>query len=82
MGTLDTDDMNRVYEELTTSSQNYKFKNITLLKVNWRLLLLTYKIEEDMLLAFKSPLLGGFHAPMKRKTKDIDPIKCGVAIGD
>ena len=55
MGALDTDDMNCVYEELTTSSQNDKFKTITLLMVKWRVLLLAYTIEDDMLLAFRSP---------------------------
>ena len=66
MGTFNLDDRNRVYEELTTSSQK------------WRLLLLTSKIGEVMLQAFRSPIFHGFHTLLKRKAKDMEPIKCGV----
>ena len=35
-----------------------------------------------MLLDFRSSLPGGFHAPLKRKVKPMDYIKCVIAIGD
>ena len=37
---------------------------------------------ESMLLDFRSPLPGGFHAPLKREVKTMESIKYGVAIGD
>ena len=35
-----------------------------------------------MVLDFRSSLPGGFHAPLKRKVKTMESIKCGVPIGD
>ena len=42
----------------------------------------TLKIGESMLLDFRSSLSGGFHAPLIRKVKTMDSIKCGVATDD
>ena len=36
----------------------------------------------SMLLDFRSSLPGGFHAPLKRKVKTMEYIKCQVAVGD
>ena len=35
-----------------------------------------------MFLDFRSSLPGGFHAPLKRKVKTMEYIKCQVAMGD
>ena len=42
----------------------------------------TLKMGESMLLDFRASLPGGFHAPLKRKVKIMEYIKCQVAIGD
>ena len=42
----------------------------------------TIKMGERMFLDFRSSLPGGFHAPLKRKVKTMEYIKCQVAIGD
>ena len=42
----------------------------------------TLKMGESMLLDFRSSLPGGFHAPLKRKVKTMEYIKCQVAVGD
>ena len=42
----------------------------------------TLKMGESMFLDFRSSLPGGFHAPLKRKVKTMEYIKCQVAIGD
>ena len=39
----------------------------------------TLKMGESMLLDFISSLPGGFHAPLKRKVKTMESIKCQVA---
>ena len=41
----------------------------------------TLKMGESMFLDFRSSLPGGFHAPLKRKVKTMEYIKCQVAIG-
>ena len=86
---LDTNDRNRVYEELKkhshplklTSSSLYDIINdkVANASVNVQE---TLKMGESMLLDFRSSLLGCFHAPLKRKVKTMEYIKCGVAIGD
>ena len=86
---LDTDDRNsclrRVEEafpssQMTTSSLydiiNGKVMNAS---VNVQE---TLKMGESMFLDFRSSLPGGFHAPLKRKVKTMEYIKCQVAIGD
>ena len=40
------------------------------------------KMGESTLLDFRSSLPGGFHAPLKRKVKTMEYIKCQVDIGD
>ena len=42
----------------------------------------TLKMGESMFLDFRSSLPDGFHAPLKRKVKAMEYIKCQVAIGD
>ena len=42
----------------------------------------TLKMGESMFLDFSSSLPGGFQAPLKRKVKNMEYIKCQVAIGD
>ena len=42
----------------------------------------TLNMRESMFLDFRSSLPGGFHAPLKRKVKTMEYIKCQVAIGD
>ena len=86
---LDTDDRNRVYEELKkhshplklTSSGLYNIINgkVANASVNFQE---TLKIGESMLLDFRSSLHGSFRAPLKRKVKTMESIKCGIAIGD
>ena len=86
---LDTDDRNRVYEELKkhshslkpTSSSLYHIinGNVVNASVNVQEIL---KMGESMLLDFRSSLPGGFHAPLKREVKTMESIKYGVAISD
>ena len=86
---LDTDDRNRVYEELKkhshplkpTSSSLYNIinGNVVNASVNVQEIL---KMGESMLLDFRSSLPGGFHAPLKREVKTMEFIKYGVAISD
>ena len=75
---LDTDYRNRVYEESKKHSHPLKGKGANA-SVNVQE---TRKMGESMLLDFRSSLPGGFHAPLKRKVKTMESIKCGVAIGD
>ena len=84
---LDTDDRNHVYKELKkhshplklTSSSLYNIINgkVSNASVNAQEAL---KMGESMLLDFRSSLR--FHAPLKRKVRTMESIKCGVAIGD
>ena len=85
-GILDTDDRNHVYEELKkhfrplklTSSSLYNIINgkVANASVNIQE---TLKMGDSMLLDFRSSLPGGFHAPLKRNVKPMEPIKCCVA---
>ena len=42
----------------------------------------TLSMGESMFLDFRPSLPGGFHAPLKRKVKTMEYIKCQVTIGD
>ena len=86
---LDTDDRNRVYEELKKHSHPLKLTSSSLYNIiNGKVANVsvnvqeTRKMGESMLLDFRSSLTGGFHAPLKRKVKTMESIKCGVTIGD
>ena len=86
---LETDDRNRVYEELKkhshplklTSSSLYNIINAKVANASVNVQE-TRKMGESMLLDFRSSLPGGFHAPLKRKVKTMESIKCDVTIGD
>ena len=86
---LDTDDRHRGYEELRKHSHPLKLTSSGLYNIiNGKVanasvnVQETLKMGESMLLDFRSSLPGGFHAPLKRKFKTMECIKCGVAIGD
>ena len=86
---LDTDDRNRVYEELKKHSHPLKLTSSGLYNIiNGKVanasvnVQETLKMGQSMLLDFRSSLPGGFHDPLKRKVKTMESIKCGVAIGD
>jgi len=81
---LDTGDRNRVYEELKKHSHPLKLTSSSLCNIingqvaNASLNVQeTLKMGESMLLDFRSSLPGGFHAPLKRKVKTMESIKCG-----
>ena len=69
------------FQSKTTSSSLYNITNakVAIASVNVQE---TLKIGESMLLEFRSSLPDGFHAPLKRKDKTMESIKCGVANGD
>ena len=85
---FDTDDRNRVYEELMKHSHPLKITSqasIASLMAKWRIFChvqIALKMGESMFLDFRSSIPGGFDAPLKRKVKTMESIKCGVAIGD
>ena len=85
---LDADDRNRVYEELKKHSHPLKLTSSSLYNIiNGKManafvnVQETRKMGESMLVDFRSALPGGFHAPLKRKVKTMEYIKCGVTIG-
>ena len=84
---LDTDDRNsclRRVEEASsqmTSSSLYNIINGKVVNASVNVQE-TLKMGESMYLDFRSSLPGGFHAPLKRKVKTMEYIKCQVAIGD
>ena len=86
---LDTDDRNsclrRVEEAFPssemTSSSLYNTINGKVVNASVNVQE-TVQIGESMFLDSTSSLPGGFHAPLKRKVKTMESIKCGVAIGD
>ena len=86
---LDKVDRNRVYEELKKHSHPLKLTSSSLYNIiNGKVanasvnVQETRKMGESMLFDFRSSLPGGFHAPLKRKVKTMESIKCGVTIGD
>ena len=86
---LDTDDRNSClgkveetfpYSQMTSSSLcNIINGNVVNASVNVQE---TFKMGESMRLDYRSSLPGGFHAPLKRKGKAMESIKCQIAIGD
>ena len=86
---LDTDDRNsclrRVEEAFPssqmTSSSLYNIINGKVVNASVNVQE-TLKMGESMFLDFRSSLPGGFHAPLKRKVKTMEYIKCQVAICD
>ena len=71
---LDTDDRNRVYEELKKHSHPLKFTSSSLYSIiNGKVVNASVNVQEapkmgeSMLLNFRSLLPGGFHAPVKSK---------------
>ena len=87
-GNTDTDDRTRVYGELKKHFHPLKLTSSSLYNIingkvaNAVNVQETLKMGESMLLDFRPSLPGGIHAPLKRKVKTMESIKCGVAIGD
>ena len=86
---LDTDDRNSCLRRVEdafpssqmTSSSLYNIINgkVVNASVNVQEIL---KMGESMFLDFRSSLPGGFHAPLKRKFKTMEYIKCQIAKGN